>query len=287
MTLDKGTRLADLHVHSVYSDGEDEPAEIVRKAGLKGLSIIGVSDHDSISGVREAIIAGEKQGVEVIPATELSAIYNGADTHVLGYFIDTSNPVLLEALDRFANARRDRAEKMVKKLRDRGLKIEFEDVERAAGKGTIGRPHIALAMIKNGSVRSMDEAFYNYIGFHCAAYVRKYEIEPAEAAEIIHEAGGLAVLAHPLAGRAGRPDIIKILDAGLDGIEFRHPRLSSEDSEYLKSLAEERSLLLTGGSDYHGEGRGPGGLGECAVPAERVVAMKEALRGYSREALIK
>jgi predicted metal-dependent phosphoesterase TrpH len=276
---------ADLHLHSKFSDGEDEPAELVRKASRKGLSVISIADHDTIEGVSEAVRAGEEFQVEVIPAVELSTMFHNLDIHILGYLIDMENQRFNQALDRFARARRVRAEKMVKNLRAQGLSIDFADVEMLAGKGTIGRPHVALALIKRGVVRSFDEAFYNYIGTHCPAYVRKYELKPKEAIDLIHDAGGLAILAHPLVGRQGEAEIMELLDSGLDGMEFRHPRQSPEDSEKIRRIAEARGILITGGSDYHGEKRGPCTLGESTVPVRYVQALREALRDRGRGAL--
>ncbi len=269
---------ADLHLHSIFSDGQDEPAELVRKASQKGLSVISLTDHDTINGVSEAVKAGEEFKIEVIAGAELSTMFHNLDIHILGYFIDMENPGLNQALARFAEARRSRAEKMVKKLQAQGLSIEFEDVKKLAGKGRIGRPHLARALVQIGAVQSFDEAFHKFIGTHCQAYVHKYDIKPAEAVDLIHDAGGLAILAHPLTGREGETEVLEILESGLDGMEVIHPKLSPKDSERLRRIAEDRGILLTGGSDYHGESHGPGALGECTVPVSYVQALKKALR---------
>ncbi len=275
---------ADLHIHSTYSDGELAPAELVHRAKEIGLSVISISDHDTIEGVGEAESVGRESGVEVIPATELSAIFRGMDIHILGYYIDIGNRGLARSLDRFAEARARRAEEMVKNLRVQGVDLDFAEVREEAGLGVIGRPHIAAALHRKGFVRSFDEAFYVYIGMHCPSYVRKYELKPVEAVDLVHGAGGLAVLAHPFAGRLGEDDVIELLDSGVDGIEVFHPKMSRGESDRAIRIAGERGLLVTGGSDYHGDNRGPGSFGESVAPASYVLALKDALRDRKRGA---
>jgi predicted metal-dependent phosphoesterase TrpH len=275
---------ADLHTHSVFSDGDLTPGELVQRAGEIGLSVISLADHDTIRGVGQALSAGREKGVEVIPCTELSTIFKGMDIHILGYYIDIENRNLKDWLLKFEHARARRAEKMVKNLNRQGLKIDFEDVMKEAGDGVIGRPHMAAALLRRGIVQSFDEAFYLYIGMHCPAYVRKYELKPEDAVDIIHRAGGLAVMAHPLVGRPCREDVLELTGCGLDGLEATHPKLSPADSEWIRRTAKGRGLLITGGSDYHGDSRGPGTLGENYVPVDYVQSLKDALEERRQKA---
>jgi predicted metal-dependent phosphoesterase TrpH len=265
---------ADLHIHSTHSDGTLPPADIIRMAKESGLAAISITDHDNVAAVTEADRFGAEVGVEVVSGVELSAIEDGADVHMLGYCLDVESETLAEHLNLFRNARRIRAEKMVAKLNKIGLDLTMDAVLEKAGPAAIGRPHVAEAMVEEGLVLSYEEVFRKYIGFGGPAYEGKYEISPLRAVELIHEAKGLAVIAHP--GVYLKDGTIqKILDAGVDGIETVHPKHNADTTARYRSIVKERNLVETGGSDYHGDFRGNTPFADGTVPYEWVVALRE------------
>jgi predicted metal-dependent phosphoesterase TrpH len=272
----------DLHLHSTFSDGTFPPEEVVRRAVGRGLSVISLTDHDSVSGVARASQAGEELGVEVIPGAELSANVDGTDVHILAHFVDPQHEELNSCFETYRDARRVRAEKMVKKLNKMGIRVGMEQVLAKAGEGAIGRPHVADVMLEEGFVFSTNEAFHKYIGFRKPAYEAKYAMPPLEAIQLIHSAGGLASLAHPKL--YSRDDLIPALvNDGLDGIEVRHIRHDAGDVARYSTIAEENGLLKTGGSDCHGDGRGDAVIGTVPVPREFLTAMREASRSRSAD----
>lgn len=275
-------KYADLHIHSTASDGTFTPAEVVRLAREKGFSCIALADHDTVGGVEEALRAGAELGVEVIPAVEFSTLYRGGEVHILGYCIDYNNSALREELRAIAGARLDRARKMVAKLRDLGIDISWDEVRRAAGGGSVGRPHIARVLLEKGYIKTTGEAFTpEYIGNGGRAYVERYEIPPEKAIGLAREAGGVAVLAHPgffkKNCRLEREDIMYLAARGLQGIEVWHTRHSKEDAAYYEGIARDTGLLLTGGSDCHGGKPEEILLGKIKLPYTYV----EKLRGQA------
>ena len=265
---------ADLHIHSTYSDGTLPPAEIMRLAKESGLAAVSITDHDNVAAVLEADRFGAETGVEVVPGVELSAIEDGADVHILGYYVDVESETLGEHLNLFRNARRIRAERMVAKLNKIGLSLTMEVVLEKAGPAAIGRPHVAEAMVEEGLVFSYEEVFRKYIGFGGPAYEGKYEISPLRAVELIHDANGLAVIAHP--GVYLKDGTVqKILDSGLDGIETIHPKHNADTVAKLRLIVKKLNLVETGGSDYHGDNRGNTPFADGTVPYEWVVALRE------------
>lgn len=265
---------ADLHIHSTFSDGTLSPEEIVELAAEAGLAAISVTDHDNVAGVERAEVAARRHGLEVIPGVELSAIEIGTDVHVLGYFVDVGFKSLTEHLELFRDARRIRAQKMVEKLKDLGLEVSIEAVLAKAGPAAVGRPHVAEALVDEGLILSYEEAFRRYIGFDGPAYVPKYEISPARAVDLIHAAGGLAIIAHP--GVYLRDDIMRsIIAAGIDGIETVHPKHTAEATSRLRAMVKELGLVETGGSDYHGDNRGNTPFGDGTIPYDWVEILRE------------
>jgi predicted metal-dependent phosphoesterase TrpH len=269
--------VADLHTHSHYSDGVLAPAALVQAAGQAGLKALALTDHDTVQGLAEFVTEGMRQGVIAIPGVELSTLVQDLEVHILGYGCNPENPELLAALARFAAARRTRIEKMVANLRELGLKIALQQVLAVAGKGPLGRPHLAEALVRAGLVKDFDEAFAVWIGRRSRAYVEKYRLLPEEAVALIHGAGGLAVIAHPLIGRMSFDGIVKLLEIGIDGLEIKHPKLLPERGEQLRRLAEERGLLLSGGSDFHGGLRSEAPIGQSVVPFAYAEAILKAL----------
>jgi len=264
----------DLHLHSTCSDGTSEPEAVVRMAHTHGLKAISLTDHDCVDGVRLAQEAGEGLGVEVIPGTELSTTFEGKDIHILAYFIDRAHPGLTGYLRVFRDERERRAERIVNRLNQLGVGLTMEAVLDRSGDGVVGRPHVADALVREGYVFSVTEAFQRYLGYNRPAYEKKYTLTPQEAVRLIREAGGLACLAHP--GIYNRDDLLPALAAcGLDAIEVVHSRHTPEQVRRYEDFADRFSLLKTGGSDCHGSGRGEPSMGTVEVP----YAFLERLRG--------
>ena len=268
----------DLHVHTTFSDGDMSPTEVVEAACEIGLAGIAIADHDEMAGIDEAIEAGKTCGLRVLPAVEFSTYEGKADIHILGYLLDTKNEELGEHLAKFRDARRNRGIKMVERLREMGIDIEVDSVLKIAGDGAVGRPHIAQALLKTGAIANYEEAFRRYIGFHSPAYVQKYQLRPSEAFDIIKEAGGVGVLAHP--GTLKRDDLIPgFVAAGMRGIEVYHPKHNKWLVDRYKQITEKLGLVATGGSDSHGRKDGVLMLGSCTVPLSTVEALERA-RSY-------
>jgi 3',5'-nucleoside bisphosphate phosphatase len=248
---------ADLHTHTTASDGTQRPAANVQMAFDAGLGAIAITDHDTVSGIQEAVEAGRKFGIEVVPGVEISTVARNQDIHVLGYYIQAGDPQFLRRLESLREIRDRRNEMMIERLQELGLSITmeevFQEVKNIKTKGdTVGRPHIAAVLLEKGYVASISDAFDRYLGKGAAAYANPPRIEPATAIEWIHEAGGAAVLAHP--GIYHDDELVEeIVGQGLDGIEVYHSDHSPEDEARYLRLAERSRLLITAGSDFHGE----------------------------------
>ncbi|MDI6900371.1 MAG: PHP domain-containing protein [Anaerosomatales bacterium] len=255
----------DLHIHSTASDGTLAPAALVAMARDAGLRAIAVADHDSVAGVAEALAAGRDAGVIVVPAVELSAGLDARGLHVLGYWIDHTDAALLDTLERLRAERLQRAERMVAELARGGYGITIDDVLARAGGGSVGRAHIAMALVDAGRVESVAAAFGDLIGRGKPYYVPKPVASFAEVIGYIHAAAGLAVLAHPGVTKADDA-IDALVDAGLDGLEALHAEHDDGDRERYAALAAARGLIVTGGSDFHGPGQAGGRIGAGDVP---------------------
>ena len=266
----------DLHAHSTASDGSRAPRDVVREAKRLGLAAIALTDHDTLGGIEEAVAVGAEIGVRVVPGVELSAVEDETETHILGLHV--SNPRPIEAqLTALREMRHSRAQRIVIRLNELGVRLEFSAVLEQAAGGAIGRPHVARAMIAEGWAVDLRDAFDRYLGSGRPAYVGKDRLALAEAIDIIHAAGGLAILAHP--GQSGTQERIAALAAhDLDGVEVRHPSHSSEDAARLLALVEHYSMVPSGGSDWHGAADGPRTLGMMRVPAEWLNRQDERVR---------
>ncbi len=259
----------DLHTHTVHSDGALTPGELIQLANQKRLKVIGLTDHDTVSGIKEAQRVGRRLGVEVIPGIELSSEDRGKDVHVLGYFIETNCKDLLEWLKTFREARVTRAKKIVAKLKRFDIDLSVEEVLELAGTGAVGRPHIAELLVKHGFVNDIKEAFDKFIGTNGPAYVPKYRISPSRAIELIKASGGVPIIAHP--GTIGDPDyVVYLAKLGIQGVEVWHPEHPPNLVETLMEIADDLGLLKTGGSDFHGGNRGKAELGAIRVPYDVV-----------------
>jgi predicted metal-dependent phosphoesterase TrpH len=268
---------ADLHLHTTYSDGALSPRELVQKAHDVGLSVIAVTDHDNVAAIDEAREWGYSLGVDVVSGVELSATMGEKDIHILAYFFDHKNPTLLEYLTFFRRERYKRAERIVEKLNKVNVPLELDAVIEQAGVGSIGRPHIANAMLEGGFIDSYSEAFKKYIGIGGPAYERKYQVSPQEAFQLISKSGGLSFLAHP--GKyTTELELSELIKMGMDGIEVVHPSHDPGRQAFYRSVVDHYFLLESGGSDFHGGKKNDqDALGSFWVPVSVVVAMRKRL----------
>jgi predicted metal-dependent phosphoesterase TrpH len=272
------TRYVDLHTHSTASDGAFPPADVVAHALTVGLSVIALTDHDTVAGVAEASDAGERAGVQVVAGVELSAFDGGREIHLLGlHLADTA--AIDSRLAALRDTRRSRAEEIVRRLNRAGVPVALDAVLAEAGEGAIGRPHVARAMVAGGWVRDQREAFDRFLGSGRPAFVDKHRLSIADAVTMVHQAGGVAVWAHP--GSEGvRARVEPLVALGLDGLEVRHPSHSAEDVARLGALTDYFRLVPSGGSDWHGATEGPRTIGNQRVPYEWLERQAERAAGY-------
>ena len=270
----------DLHIHSTASDGSLSPADIVRQAAEWGLSAIALADHDTVGGIVPAIEAAKTfPKLKVIPAIELSTDVPQGEVHVLGYFIDYADREFQVTLERMRHSRLHRAQGMIAKLKNFGIHIDWERVQEIAGTGSMGRPHIAQAMLEKGYITSFKEAFDKYISRDGPAYVEREKMTPVEAVELLLQVNGLPVLAHPFTANNTEMLIAELKAAGLVGIETYYNGYTADEISRLVSLANKFGLIATGGSDYHGlDATNETMIGGVNVPlesVERLIALAE------------
>lgn len=256
----------DLHVHTTASDGAYSPKKIVHLAKEKGISFLAVTDHDTITGLGEAENECRKCKIDFFPGIEFSTCLERYELHILGYNINWNNEKLQEMLLKLHEDRKTRIEKMVVKLSELGIPIKIEDVRNKSLHQNLGRPHIALVLMELGVVQSIEEAFTNWLNPRSPAFVPRYRLSPLTAIQLLQEAGGVPVLAHP---GIDCPNWIlpSLIENGLQGIEVFHPKHSEEMKSYYLKIAEENKLIITGGSDFHGhEEKDFAQFGEMKVP---------------------
>ncbi len=246
----------DLHIHTTFSDGTKTPQEIVQLAIQKGLTAIAITDHDTLDGCSEAVEAGKRSGLEIVPGVEISVRFQEKSLHLLGYFLDIENSRLISGLHTIQAGRKIRNEQILQKLQSRGIDISFEELARISETGEIGRPHIAVLLQQKGFVRSLDEAFQKYIGNGACCYAARPEFSAQKAIDLIHCAGGLAFWAHPFSSLGDEASVSRFLKdlacIGIDGVEVYYPTQGEKARTLLLQLAAELGLLVSGGSDYHG-----------------------------------
>jgi hypothetical protein len=271
-------KFADLHLHTNFSDGTFTPEELVLHAQKAGLACIAVTDHDSVEASVRAATACTAVKMEFIAGTELTAELDDTELHILGYFLDTHNEKLLTEIARFQVVRQSRIHEMVARINELGTPLQAESVFALANCKSPGRPHVARAMVKAGFVKSLDEAFERFLKKGRPAWVPKSKISALEAVQLIHQAGGLAVMAHPGLNRTDNiiPALVK---AGMDGIECFHTKHSTTMSERYLEIADKYHLLVTGGSDCHGFSKGRPLIGTVRLPYEHIEKMKERISG--------
>jgi len=249
--------LIDLHTHSTASDGSLSPAGVVAEAARMGLAALALTDHDTVAGVDEALAAGGKEGLEVVPGVELSAAHDlPGDVHLLGLLIDHRHPALAEVMARIVAGREERNLTILEKLKELGLEITPQEVAAISLRGNTGRPHIGQALVNRGYVASLEEAMRRYIGNRAPAYAGRWKLSVGEIIELIHRSGGVAILAHPVLMGVGTVKIKAVLaemkDQGLDGVEVFCPSQDGGFRQTMAALARGLDLIPTGGSDFHG-----------------------------------
>jgi predicted metal-dependent phosphoesterase TrpH len=267
---------ADLHVHSMASDGRLGPEEIVAEARRAGLDAFALTDHDTMAGIQAALRAAGSSGPEVIPGIEFNTELEGTEIHILGYYLN-EDANLSQTLNVLREARENRAKAIIAKLNQLEIQIEFDQLRRVSGQATMGRPHIARVLAEAGYAVSAEEAFDRYLGKGKPAYVSQRRMDPFLAIATILKAGGIPVLAHP--GLAARDDLIPdFIDKGLLGIEVFYPLHASGDVARYRQICLEHGLVMTGGTDYHGPGHRYPPLGTVLAPDETVAQLKRLSR---------
>jgi predicted metal-dependent phosphoesterase TrpH len=266
---------ADLHLHSAFSDGTFAPEEVAQLGKDRGLTVLALTDHDTVEGCARMAAACARLELEFIVGTELTAEMDGSEIHILGYYLEADSPMLLSEMGKFQNVRQDRIREMVARLNELGIPLVAESVFRLANCRSPGRPHVGRALVEAGFCHTQDEAFERFLKRNRPAWVPKFKMSATETIDLIHRAGGVAVLAHPGLNRSD--DVIPpLVEAGLDGLECYHTKHSPSTSEYYENLAEQHHLLITGGSDCHGLNKGRPLIGTIKLPYGHVLALREA-----------
>jgi predicted metal-dependent phosphoesterase TrpH len=270
--------LIDLHTHTTASDGALAPAALVALAGREGVGVLGVTDHDTVAGLDEATEAAAPLGVEVIPGLEISCYYGRQEVHLLGYFLDARHPALLARLSAWREERVGRLHQMVERLRRRGIHLDADRLAARGAGGSVGRPHVAVALVEAGHVASVEEAFDRFLADGKPAYVPRQRVPVADAMALVLEAGGLPVLAHPGAYRNDGmiPELVR---DGLAGIEVFHREHNDTATARYRRLATRYNLASTGGSDFHGlPGAQTQRLGQPSLPQADLDALRARRR---------
>lgn len=281
----------DLHTHSIYSDGSSTPAELIALAVGNGLRGLALTDHDTVEGVAELTTLGEQAGLTIISGVEISTSLHQYTLHILGYGIDVADPELLRWLQPLQEGRERRNAVILDKLQGLGVEITAEEVRQVSCCGQTGRPHIARLLVAKGVVENFDAAFRQYLGRNRPAWEGRFSYSAAATIDMIHRAGGLAVLAHPgqidPEMRAQPPLIRELVLRGLDGLEVHYPTHTRKMKKKLKALAMEHDLLVTGGSDYHGQTRPAHQLAGAALgfcpPCDLLDRLKTRLDRQTRQ----
>lgn len=264
-------------MHSTASDGSDAPEAVAALAERNGLRVIALTDHDCLDGIPAAAARAQEAGIRLIPGVELSVHEEATDVHLLAYGFDPADAALRAAIARYREARRERARKILARLKGLGIRVPLETVEEIARGGAIGRPHVAEALLRGGYVETFNEAFQRFLGTHAPAYVAKAAVSLEEASTVVREAGGVTVLAHP--GTLNRDHMIPSwARRGLDGIEVWHSKHDASTVARYQGYAKLHGLLMTGGSDYHGERTPAVTIGSVPVPESILPPLDEAFR---------
>ncbi len=277
------TRMIDMHVHSSASDGTFAPSDLLAEAKKAGLCAMALTDHDTMDGIEEAQQAANELGIELVPGVEISTEYNGREIHVLGYYVSQESPRLKAMLEEFRDFRATRNVRMVERLREEGFSITMEQLSEKFPDSVLTRAHMSRFLCDTGQLPDTRTAFSKYLGENCCCYIDRPKISPADAVELIREAGGLAVLAHPVLCNLPDEELLEMIaemkQAGMCGLEAVYSENTADDEAHMKKLAEEFDLCVTGGSDFHGKnkpdiqlGKGKGNL---HIPYAYLQSLKE------------
>lgn len=267
-------KFADLHLHTIFSDGTYTAEELISEVVKSGINTVAITDHDTVEGIVPCLKAAGEKDIEVIPAIELTAEHDGLEIHILGYFIDYRNGDLREKLNFLKANRRERMHKMVDKLKKMNVAIEADEVFELAAGAPAGRLHLARVLVKSGYVRSIYDAFHKYIGDQAPAYICGFRLKPSESIELIRSNGGIPVLAHPYSMK--RDDLIPLfVDYGIRGLEVYYPEHTKTMTQHYKDIADKYGLLITGGSDCHGSVKPDVQLGAIKLPYSFVEKLKQ------------
>lgn len=277
------TRIIDMHVHSSASDGTFSPYALLAEAKKAGLSAMALTDHDTMDGIDEAAAAAEELGIELVAGVEFSTDYQGHEIHVLGYYLSQEYPRLKAKLEEFRDFRATRNVRMVKRLQEEGFSITMEELTEKFPDSVLTRAHIARFLCETGQLPDVRTVFAEYLGENCRCYIQRPKISPVEAVILIREAGGLAVLAHPvlyhLTDEELKQLIFEMKEAGLCGLEAVYSENTAADEARMRSLAEEAGLLISGGSDFHGKNKPDiqlgTGKGNLHIPYSYLQALKD------------
>jgi len=269
----------DLHVHTNYSDGIYSPREVLELAKESDHGVISITDHDNLDGYRNAIEIAKEMDIELIPGVEISCLHKGRDVHILAYYLDTKNKEINDLLKVIYDNRFHRANSMIDKLNEQGVMLDHEQIyERAGENNYLGRPHLAWALIENGYCKNKYEAFEKYLGEHCYAYVPKASPSVEKIIQVIRNAGGVSVLAHPYTLRNDEL-IYEIIKFGIDGMEVFYAKSNDETVLHYNEIAQNNMLIRTGGSDFHGEGLDEEIFKSYSAPDFVLEELKDKARG--------
>jgi predicted metal-dependent phosphoesterase TrpH len=271
-------RFADLHTHTVHSDGTRSPREVIDVARSHGIEIVAISDHDNLAAYFEVKSYADTVGVTLVPGIELSCGFAGVDVHILAYAFDPLDPRIDQRLRSFRQARQKRGQKIVQRLREIGVVIRPERVDELAAGGAVGRPHVARALVEAGHVRSVSDAFDVYLGTGKPAYIDKARFQIEDAIALIRSAGGVTSVAHPAIYPDHSSIVPQLLDAGVDAVEVLHPDVDDIERERYTNLARFRGKFLTGGSDDHGTVKTSETLGTIKVPEDWIGPIMERMK---------
>jgi 3',5'-nucleoside bisphosphate phosphatase len=261
--------MIDLHSHTTASDGEHSPEALLALARAAGVTVLGLTDHDTVAGLGRAAVAAAAEGVRFVAGIEVSATAAGREVHILGHFVDAAEPGLASFSHRLRGERGNRMARMVERMTELGFPVTLEEVERIGGGAHLGRPHLALALLNRGYVSSTQEAFERFLGDGRPGQVERFRIPAEEAVQLLHAAGGTATLAHPGPSKVAPPTLAALARAGLDGLEVFHADHVPSQREAFLRTADALGLIPTGGSDFHGARVSPGRrLGGALTPPE-------------------
>ena len=270
-----GSGIIDLHSHSLASDGQFAPAEVAERASAAGCSVWALCDHDTVAGLEAAAAAARRVNVRLVPGIELSAFLERHEIHLLGHFVDPASPALRDFEDFLAARRRERMVVMVERLAALGVHVTAEAIESHSGGKTIGRPHVARAIVTSGAVASVKEAFDRFLGEGKAAYVQRYRLEAADAVALVRGAGGTVTIAHPGVSKLEVGEVARLAAAGVAGIEVIHPDQNPSVREKYQRAAAANNLVCTAGSDFHGPEISPDRhLGMVSMTPEALEALE-------------